>query len=368
MELSAVFSTSGMALFTIFLYLNRASLTAQRAFKIGIFCYLFLFISALGLFFFYFLRKTRRISFRGLLREIIPYWKGALPASIIPYFFGYGDRVIVSAMASASAVGFFHIPARILEYVKRLMAIPSEAALPEITHQWELRLRDTLGKDLEFFEKMYFIMGCAATILVILFRRELILLVSNPQFLKTEAILIIMALSLPPLSLIHPVTITARAIGKIRIGVISSLILVTVYLLSGGIFLAFGVGIMGMALAQCLAGVVGGSYIFIISRRFASLRWKVLKLFPIFLISVISFTISYLTKFLPFIPYFIKMFLCLVFCLLIFNFGIIKLKILSNKDIQNLKLIFKIPLTQRILQIFLNWPEKLFKKEPHLNF
>jgi O-antigen/teichoic acid export membrane protein len=193
--------------------------------------------------------RARGGSFRpGEARELRSYGLWSLLVSGTGMGFDYVDRLVLAARLDPAGVSFFHVPARWLQFVRRLLGQPLNALFPELARGPLTERREAFHAFVEAFS----LLGLAAGLALALSPGAFIRLLTSPEFDRGIPVLRTLALVLPLMSLYAPLNTALRAGGSMRQGAVSDLLWVGVYLAFGSLTLA-RLGSMGLAVGQVLA-------------------------------------------------------------------------------------------------------------------
>ncbi|MBI5837402.1 MAG: lipopolysaccharide biosynthesis protein [Candidatus Eisenbacteria bacterium] len=183
-------------------------------------------------------------------REVRSYGAWSLLVSATGIGFDYADRLVVAERLGALDVSFFHVPARWLQFVRRLLAQPLSALFPELA-------RGPLGERraaFHAFVEISSLMSLGAGLALALSPGAFIRLLASPAFDRGIPILRVLALVPPLMALYAPLTTALRAGGSMRQGAVSDLVWVGTYLGFGA--LALGrMGALGLAAGQVIASL-----------------------------------------------------------------------------------------------------------------
>jgi O-antigen/teichoic acid export membrane protein len=135
------------------------------------------------------------------------------------------------------------------------MGVPILAFQPEITRVQAEGRRQRVLVATKVLMKFNTAVSIFITIALIVFSREIIVVVANRNYLGAEPLLVILCLSLPFSSLTAPVTAVMKAFDQVRGAFYCDLAWAVVYI---GLLFALGIpfGIIGLGLAQVLACAV----------------------------------------------------------------------------------------------------------------
>ncbi len=174
-------------------------------------------------------RGAKLVSFNLLTKEIIPYWKYAMGLGTLSSLFVHIDRLIIGYFLSMPMVALFTMASKIKGWLGRVLDIPMEALTPEMSHSWEKGSKEILGGDLKLIIKLLFFLGCMMTTPVLICGKEIIYIVSTPEYLGAWTPLWFLGISMILSCIYTPIVSAMRAIGKISLFLLTHLIWVFTY-------------------------------------------------------------------------------------------------------------------------------------------
>lgn len=177
------------------------------------------------------------------------FWSGM--TSVTALGFDYIDRLALASYLSAADVSYFHVPAKWLQFLRRLMAQPLQALFPELARGSLADRRGALGA----FVELYSYLGLLAGVALALSPAAFIRLLATPEFDRGIPVLRILALVPPLMGIYAPLTTALRAEGSMRQGAVSDFLWVGTYLFSGALLIG-PFGPSGLAMGQVLASLV----------------------------------------------------------------------------------------------------------------
>jgi O-antigen/teichoic acid export membrane protein len=196
------------------------------------------------------------VSASGSYRqEYIGYWYGAAGLSIIAVAFTDFDRYLLSQIIALEFLALFHIGSRIMKLANRLLSVPNLAFQPEITRLFEEGKNERIDTSARVLIKFNSAFSFLLLALIIVFSREMVLVVATPEYLGALPLLIVLCFSLPLSTITAPVTTVMKALDQVRGALYCDLVWALVYL-SLLFVLGMQFGIMGVGIAHvtaCLA-------------------------------------------------------------------------------------------------------------------
>ena len=177
-------------------------------------------------------------------------WAAGL--SFVALAFSDADRYLLAQVLTLELLAAFHIGARVGHLANRLLGVANLAFQPEIT-----RL-DAEGRDgrvvqsTRIFFKFNSVFAVLMTALVIVFARDMVVIVSSEAYTAAVPLLVILAFSLPLTTMTAPVTTVMKALDQVRGALMCDVAWVVCYV--GLIFvLAPPFGLIGVGCAQLVA-------------------------------------------------------------------------------------------------------------------
>ncbi len=195
--------------------------------------------------------ERARVS-RGDGHGYASYLWWAVGLSFVALAFTDVDRYLLAQVISLELLALFHIGARIARLANRILGVANLAFQPEMT-----RL-DTEGRNARVAQStMIFLkfnttvaMLMAATIVV--FAREIIVVVASDAYTPAVPLLMILALSLPLTTMTAPITSVMKAIDQVKEALYCDLVWAASYIVLM-LALAPAIGLIGIGLAQLIA-------------------------------------------------------------------------------------------------------------------
>jgi len=175
-------------------------------------------------------------------------WAAGL--SLVALAFTDVDRYLLAHVLALETLALFHIAARVTRLANRMLSVPTIAFQPEVT-----RL-DAEGRGVEhasrIFVKFNSMIAVWLALLIILFSREIILVVASADYLEASPLLVLLAISLPLTTVTAPITSVMKAIDQVRAALTCDLVWMILYV---GLILILGAsyGLIGVGVAQLSA-------------------------------------------------------------------------------------------------------------------
>ena len=198
--------------------------------------------------------------------EVRGFWQGAAAAGVFLIAIEQLDKPLLATLVSFQALAVFHVAARLYLFARRLLYVPFQVMFPEITHKWEGPRRHELRADMELFLKLELGLGLMLVVLLAVFARPLLLLVSNARFLGGSRVLWVLAAVIPLLCLHQPLSMFLRAIGRVWFAFIADSTWLVLYL-GIGTLLVGRWGLPGFVAGQLVASTVVLTYLLIAFSR-----------------------------------------------------------------------------------------------------
>lgn len=177
-------------------------------------------------------------------------WAAGL--SLVALAFSDADRYLLAQVLSLELLAAFHIGARLGRLANRLLGVANLAFQPEVT-RLEAEGRDArVVQSTRVFLKFNSACAVVMTALLVVFAREMIVLVSGEAYTTAVPLLVLFALSLPLTTMTAPVTTVMKAVDQVRGALWCDLAWAVCYV--GLIFaLAPPFGLVGVGIAQICA-------------------------------------------------------------------------------------------------------------------
>jgi O-antigen/teichoic acid export membrane protein len=187
--------------------------------------------------------------------EYKSYLGWAVGLSLVAVAFSDADRYLLAQVLSLELLAAFHIGARVGRLANRLLGVANLAFQPEVT-RLDTEGRETrVVQSTRIFLKFNSIFAVSMAAFLVVFARELIILVSSESYVSAVPLLVILALSLPLTTMTAPVTSVMKALDQVRGALWCDLAWAVCYV---GLVLALTppFGLIGVGVAQLAACVV----------------------------------------------------------------------------------------------------------------
>jgi O-antigen/teichoic acid export membrane protein len=184
------------------------------------------------------------------------YWIGAAGLSLVAIAFSDFDRYLLSHVVMLEALALFHIASRLMKLANRILTVPNIAFQPEVTRLYARGQEERIVTSTKVILKFNTILALLATAGIIAFSRELILVLSNRDYLGARSVLVLFALSIPLTTVTAPLTTVMKALDQIRgafyCDLVWALSYVTMLFVLGSAWGVVGVGVahLGACLLQ----------------------------------------------------------------------------------------------------------------------
>lgn len=294
--------------------------------------------------------KTPKIN---LLGDIKSFWLGAVATSFLSIALSYTDQILISMLLSYSSVAIFFLASKTISLSRQIIAIPLDAFSPEITRKWELNLKQNLEENLRFFTKTIFILAVFLATLTFSLAGPIIYIISSREFGESIAVLMILSLALPLITIFSPINYFFRAIGKIGYSLLVDFIWLFGYLICGFLLLRWK-GLFGLAIAFVLVSLFLA--IFNLGRVRKFILWKIEKPVSVLLCGLtVTLIVSILTRVLPIasIP---KLLIGITLVFALYNAFLVRWNILTTEDKQWLLNLTSNQYLKKAIAFGLAWP------------
>lgn len=199
----------------------------------------------------------------ALPQSPLRYWAGATGLTLVSIGASDADRFLLSRMIALDLLPFFHVGARVTRLANRFLAVFVLSFQPEVTRLDAEGRPDEVERSTRVFEKFSIAVAVMGAALIILYAREIVLLIVNPQYLDAVPLMVVMALSLPLTAATAPLMSVMKARDQIG-GALACNIGWVVSYLSLLVALTWGFGLMGAGAAltcACLVQLLVALYI-----------------------------------------------------------------------------------------------------------
>ncbi|MCZ6767566.1 MAG: oligosaccharide flippase family protein [bacterium] len=175
-------------------------------------------------------------------------WATAL--STVALAFTDVDRYLLAHVLALETLALFHIAARVTRLANRMLSVPTIAFQPEVT-----RL-DAEGRSVEHMSRIFIkfnsMIAIWLTLPIVLFSREIIVMVASTEYIEASPVLVLLAVSLPLTTVTAPITSVMKATDQVRGALTCDLVWMLLYV---GLILLLGTsfGLIGVGVAQLSA-------------------------------------------------------------------------------------------------------------------
>jgi len=269
MRMQMLVEVAYLALLTVFMIVERGSLSVEALFAAMFALNLAAFIGGLPIF----IRQARRLAGKGsigsegvIVPSFLSYWAGAVCLSVVALAFTDVDRFVMSSVLPMAAISLFHVASRVDAFLKRFLGLPILAAQPEITRVYEEgRWSDIVGR-IGLFTKGMVVAALFCTALFAIIGRDAIVVLSGHAYADSYRILLVLLLTVPLAAVSAPLMATMRSLHYMKWAVLCDFLWMAVYF--GGFFSLVSVlGVEGMAVAQVLASLTQVTAAVLLARR-----------------------------------------------------------------------------------------------------
>jgi O-antigen/teichoic acid export membrane protein len=185
----------------------------------------------------------------------LSYLVWATGLSLVALAFTDVDRYLLAQVISLELLALFHIGARLSRLANRLLGVANLAFQPEITRLNAEGREERVVHSTRIFLKFNSAVAVLVAVLLVVFAREIIVLVSSGEYTGAAVLLIILATSLPLTTMTAPITSVMKALDQVREALFCDLVWAITYIVL--IFLlapSFGlIGVGAAHLCACVA-------------------------------------------------------------------------------------------------------------------
>jgi O-antigen/teichoic acid export membrane protein len=206
-------------------------------------------------------------------------WAAGL--SLVAIAFSDADRYLLAQILSLELLAAFHVGARVGRLANRLLGVANLAFQPEVTRLDAEGRQARVAESARVFLKFNTILSVWMAAALIVFAREVIVVVASAEYASAVPLLALLALSLPLSTMTAPLTSVMKAVDQVRGALWCDLGWAVCYV--GSIFaLAPPLGLSGVGLAQVIACAAQLALALGLSRlpgvpgEAAGLAWKLL--------------------------------------------------------------------------------------------
>jgi O-antigen/teichoic acid export membrane protein len=184
-----------------------------------------------------------------------PYLVWATGLGFVALAFSDVDRYLLAQLLTLEVLALFHIGARVGRLANRLLGVAHLAFQPEITRLNVEGRTSGIQPATRIFIKFNSTVAVLIMCAIVLFAREIIVVVASRDYLAATPLLIILALCLPLNTVTAPLTTVMKALDQIRGALITDVAWASTYL-TLMVVLAPRFGLVGVGLAQLCACVL----------------------------------------------------------------------------------------------------------------
>lgn len=222
--------------------------------------------------------RVNWVSYRADYASYL-WWAAGL--SLVAIAFSDADRYLLAQILSLELLAAFHVGARVGRLANRLLGVANLAFQPEVTRLDAEGRRGRVAESTRIFLKFNTIVSVWMAAALVVFAREVIVVVASGAYTTAVPLLVLFALSLPFSTMTAPLTSVMKAVDQVRGALWCDLGWALCYV--GFIFaLASPLGLYGVGIAQLLACAVQLALALALSRlpgaagEVAGLAWKLL--------------------------------------------------------------------------------------------
>jgi O-antigen/teichoic acid export membrane protein len=213
--------------------------------------------------------------------EYTSYLLWAAGLSLVAIAFSDADRYLLAQILSLELLAAFHVGARVGRLANRLLGVANLAFQPEVTRLDTEGRRTRVAESTRIFLKFNTILSVWMAAALIVFAREVIVVVASAEYAAAVPLLVLFALSLPLSTMTAPLTSVMKAVDQVRGALWCDLGWALCYV---GLILALAspLGLNGVGIAQVLACAIQLALALAISKlpgaagAVAGLAWKLL--------------------------------------------------------------------------------------------
>ncbi len=194
------------------------------------------------------------------MEDVAPAWRHrylsylvwAAGLSLVALAFTDVDRYLLAQVISLELLALFHIGARISRLANRLLGVANLAFQPEITRLGAEGREERVVHSTRIFLKFNSAVAVLIAVLLVVFAREIIILVSSDGYIDAVPLLIILAVSFPLTTMTAPITSVMKALDQVREALLCDLIWAVSYVVLI-LVLAPPFGLVGVGAAHLCA-------------------------------------------------------------------------------------------------------------------
>lgn len=182
------------------------------------------------------------------------YFLWATGLSTVALVFTDVDRYLLAHVLALETLALFHIAARVTRLANRMLSVPTIAFQPEVTRLDAEGRLSSVEHMTRIFIKFNSMIAIWLTIPIVLFSREIIVMVASTEYLEASPVLVLLAISLPLTTATAPITSVMKATDQVRSALTCDLVWMLLYV---GLILVLGTsfGLIGVGVAQLSASL-----------------------------------------------------------------------------------------------------------------
>jgi O-antigen/teichoic acid export membrane protein len=184
----------------------------------------------------------------------LSYLVWAVGLSLVALAFTDVDRYLLAQVISLELLALFHIGSRVGRLANRLLGVANIAFQPEVTRLDTEGREETVVRSTRIFLKFNSAIAVFVTAFIVIFAREIIVLVSSDGYTGAVPLLVILAVSFPLTTMTAPITSVMKALDQIREALLCDLAWAVAYVVLI-VALAPPLGLVGVGLAHLCACV-----------------------------------------------------------------------------------------------------------------
>lgn len=249
---ASIFVAIPPLVYTILIFLTRNTLTLPLLFLLIFVSYLPFVIFSL-----FVARPGKPFVFKWD-KEFLEFTKYAVLSTIFAPVYHHYDYVILSSLSAFPSLALFGVARKVENFLRRLLWLPLEALAPEISFRDKNPLESR--EFINILTKLYLIFGILITVPIILYRKEIILLISQSEYAGAGVFLFLLSIHVVLLTIMSPYSVAARSLGHMNIAFIKDIVRNGSYMIIALVFTKLW-GPTGMALSFIFSTIFGLMYI-----------------------------------------------------------------------------------------------------------
>ncbi len=249
---ASIFVALPPLLYTVLIFLTRSRLTLPLLFLLILISYLpFAFFSFMAS------RPGQPFSFRWD-KEFLDFTKYAVLSTIFAPVYHHYDYVVLSSLSAFPSLALFGVARKVENFLRRLLWLPLEVLAPEIS--FRDRNPSESREFINILTKSYLIFGIFITVPVILYRKEIIVFISQSAYAGAGIFLFLLSVHVMLLTLMSPYSVAARSLGHMDIAFIKDIVRNGSYIIIALVFTKLW-GPTGLAMSFIASTLLGLIYI-----------------------------------------------------------------------------------------------------------